>query len=344
MTQLIIDPMDDATRWKALAPDGVTPSTELSITNDTTLVRFETDKKSGLITASVKAKNHLLRQNLPAALDLTGFDEIRLWLWSNRVANGSLAQPFFLEMRLASAAMGLQDPANGWMRSFQAPQAGEWQFVRLGLGDLPSPVRSAVNQLQLRCVDATTAFTCYLNDILAVHEEVIGDVDAALLEQLHQKASIAGTPVPAFLTHPENPPQAVIPSIRITQYDIQYSRERTTSVRARSDFTTTTFLERPMSIAYDLYYFIDVYADTRANKTQVMEFVLHTLSPSNVLIVNATEVPIEWVTIEPLDDTRKWRSDRELLYFKVATRQEVGIAEPVTPPYQAITVEVDQKV
>src|SRR6266699_3778411 len=210
MTQLIIDPMDDATRWKALAPDGVTPSTELSITNDTTLVRFETDKKSGLITASVKAKNHLLRQDLPAALDLTGFDEIRLWLWSNRVANGSLAQPFFLEMRLASAAMGLQDPANGWMRSFQAPQAGEWQFVRLGLGDLPSPVRSAVNQLQLRCVDATTAFTCYLNDILAVHEEVIGDVDAALLEQLHQKASIAGTPVPAFLTHPENPPQAVI--------------------------------------------------------------------------------------------------------------------------------------
>ena len=99
-----------------------------------------------------------------------------------------------------------------------------------------------------------------------------------------------------------------------------------------------------MSIAYDLYYFIDVYADTRAHKTQIMEFVLRTLSPSNVLLVNATEVPIEWVTVEPLDDTGKWRSDRELMYFKVATWQEVGIAEPVTPPYQAITIEVDQKV
>lgn len=344
MAQLIIDPMDDATRWKALAPDGVTPSTELSITNDTTLVRLRTDKKSGLITASVKAKDHLLRQDLPTALDLTSFDEIRLWLWSSRTANGTLGQPFFLEMRLASAAMSLQDPANHWVRYFQAPQAEEWQLVRLSLGDLPSQVRSAVNLVQLRCVDTTTAFTCYLNDVLAVHEEMIGDVDASLLEQLHQKVSIAGKSVPAFFMHPENPPQAVIPSICITQYDIQYSRERTTSVRARSDFTTTTFLERPMSIAYDLYYFIDVYADTREHKTQVMEFVLRTLSPSNVLIVNATEVPIEWVTIEPLDETGKWRSDRELLYFKVATRQEIGIAAPVTPPYQAVTIEVDQKV
>src|SRR5579871_4329153 len=106
MPQLILDAMIDATQWKALAPDGVTPSTAIQMTNDTTQVRFPTDTSSGKITASVAALNHTLQRAL-ANIDLTTYDDIRLWIQSSRVADSSLASPFFLEMRLASAGMGL---------------------------------------------------------------------------------------------------------------------------------------------------------------------------------------------------------------------------------------------
>src|SRR5947209_3372303 len=139
MTQIIIDAMDNASLWRALAPDG-TPSTELTLVNDAAQVRFGPDKKSGQITASTNSLNHRLQRTLPA-IDLTNFDEIRLWLWSSRSADGSPAQPFFLEVRLASAAMSLQDPANPWLRYMRVSQVEAWEFVRLSLDDLPSQVR-----------------------------------------------------------------------------------------------------------------------------------------------------------------------------------------------------------
>lgn len=343
MAYLVIDAMDNANFWRAYAPDGVTPSTELSMTNDSTHVRFGADRKSGCITASSNALHHVLQHSL-AALDLTSFDEIRLWLWSSRGADGSEAQPFFLEVRLASATMSIQDPANTWSRYLSASQAETWELVRLSLDGLQTAVREAVNLIQLRCVNTTVAFTCYIDDVLAVREEMIGDVDAALLELLHQQVRVDGALIPAFFIHPENPPEELIPSIRIMQYDIQYDSSRTSVVRSRSDFTTSGFRLRPTSIAYDLYYAVDVYAHSRQQKTQVMEFVLRTLSPCSALFVNGVQIRLEWITISPLDETGKWRSDRELLYFKVATRQENGPAEWVTPPYRDVSIGLDQKI
>lgn len=126
-------------------------------------------------------------------------------------------------------------------------------------------------------------------------------------------------------------------------YDIQYVRELNSSSRKRRDYTATSFRMAPMSVHYDLYYFIDVYAETRQDKTELMEFVLRTLSPSVALLVNGMQLLLEWVTMDPLDQTGRRRSDRELLYFKVGTRQEVGTLEVVTPPYAAITLVSDQK-
>jgi hypothetical protein len=343
MSFLLLDAMDNAAAWRALNPDGVTPSSSLTFTSDTTRVRFGTDTHSGRITADTGALNSRLQRTFAGAgIDLTNFDELRLWIWSNRLAAGTADAPFFLEVRLASAAMGLQDAGNTWVRYLPILQGNTWEFVRLSLDDLPTPIRSALTLLQLRCVDASVAFTCSLADILAVHEEMIADVDNALLAQLHQQLSIAGTKVPALFEHPENPSTMTIPSIRITQYDIQYDSERTSAVQARSDFTATTFRVRPRSIAYSLYFALDVYADTREHKDQIMEFVLRTLSPASYLLVNGTQLPLEWMTISPFDDTGKWRSNRELLYFRVLSRQEIGTAEQVTPPYKSISLAVDQ--
>jgi hypothetical protein len=342
MSSLRLDDMDNAAAWRALSPDGITPSASLTFTSDTTRVRFGTDRQSGRITANTSALNCRLQRTFAGAgIDLTSFDELRFWIWSNRLATGTADAPFFLEVRLSSAAMSLQDAGNTWVRYLPILQGNTWEFIRLSLDDLPAPIRSALTLLQLRCVDASVAFTCSLANVLAVHEEMIADVDNALLAQLHQQVSVASTKVPALFEHPENAPSVTIPSIRITQYDIQYDSERTSAAQTRSDFTATTFRVRPHSIAYSLYFAIDVYADTREHKDMIMEFVLRTLSPASYLLVNGTQLPLEWMTISPFDDTGRWRSNRELLYFRVLSRQEIGTAELVTPPYKSISLTVD---
>jgi hypothetical protein len=342
MTQLLIDPMNNAANWKALAPDGVAPSSAIALSDEAVEVRFGVDKASGRITAGAGAQGHSLRRSLPN-LDLTGFDDIRFWLKGSRVADGSPGRPFYLEMRLASATMGLSDPDNTWKYFLPVGRIYDWDLVRLDLDTLPAPVRTAVNLIELRCVDDSQTFVCFLDDMVAVREAMIGDSDAALLALLHNRVNLNGTPVPAFITHPENPPEQKIPSIRLTQYDIQYVRERTTFDRTRRDYGTEGFRMSPARIFYDLYYFIDVYANSRQDKTQLMEFVLRTLSPDTEIVVNNMQLRLEWVTIEPLDETGKWRSDRELLYFKISTCQESGAFEEATPAYKGVVLQVDQK-
>lgn len=342
MPQVMIDPMDNAGNWKALAPDGVTLSAEFSMTNDLVHYRFGSDKTSGKISATSNALNHTLQRPLPN-LDLTNFDDIRFWLSADRPASGTPERPFYLEIRLASAALGLSNAGNTWRRFLPVQNTDNWDLVRLHLDDVPGAIRNSVNLIQLRVADASAPFTCFLDDVLAVKEEMIGDVDAGLLALLDKNFSSNGTLVPAVITLPENPPAIGIPSIRISQYDLQYARERTNFNQLRGDYTAGGFRLSPVSISYDVYYFIDVYGDTRSQKTQIVEFVLRTLSPRCELIITGTQQLLEWVTVEPLDDTGKWRSDRELLYFKVAVRQEIGIFEPVVPPYANISLVTDQQ-
>jgi hypothetical protein len=334
--------MNNAGNWSALAPDGVSPSNALALADETAMVRFGADHRSVRLTSSTGGLDHTLRRSLPG-LNITQFNDIRFWLRGNRLADGSPGRPFYLEVRLASAAMGLNDPGNTWRRFLPITQVDAWDLVILSLDNLPLAVRSAVNMIQFRCVNDSAPFVCFLDDLLAVREEMIGDAESALLALLNEVVAIDGNDVPAFITHPEGTPDQRIPSIRITMYDIQYVRELNSSSRKRRDYTATSFRMAPMSVHYDLYYFIDVYAETRQDKTELMEFVLRTLSPSVALLVNGMQLLLEWVTMDPLDQTGRRRSDRELLYFKVGTRQEVGTLEVVTPPYAAITLVSDQK-
>ncbi|HEY3079209.1 MAG TPA: hypothetical protein VGM69_04820 [Chloroflexota bacterium] len=342
MTQLPVDPMDNPALWPTSAPDGTAPSPELSVAAETGHVRFGADGVSLRLRGTTAALDHRARRDL-AGLDLGELDELRFWAQSDRPADGSLARPFFLEVRLASAAMGLADPANGWHRLVPIATANAWELVRLSLADLPAAVRSAVTTLQLRCVDATAPFTLYLDDLLAVREELIADVDAALLARLHGRLTLGGAPVPALISHPENPPTAAIPSIRLTQYGIRLALERMRAVETRSDFTTNGFRTGAAGVPYELFYEIDVFADTRPDKARIAEFVLRTLNPPlGELLVNDVPLPIEWVAVEPMDPINRGRGDRSLLHFKVLTRQETGTPQPARPPYSSIVVEADQ--
>ena len=344
MPQLILDAMIDATQWKALAPDGVTPSTAIQMTNDTTQVRFPTDTSSGKITASVAALNHTLQRAL-ANIDLTTYDDIRLWIQSSRVADSSLASPFFLEMRLASAGMGLADPGNTWRRFLPVYQTGTWELIRLSLSDLPTPVRSAVNLMQLRCVDASVSFVCYLDDVLAVREEMVGDVDAALLARLDKQLTLSGTQVPALFYLPETPTVTPLPYIRLTQYDIEFADERTSNSLVRSDFSPNAYRLHSAGFAYYLYYEIDVLTDTRAHQARILEFILQMLPPRGELLVNSIPLLLDSIAVEALDVFGRRITDRTLLHYRVSTRQESPLqTTPVRPPYQDVIIAPDFKV
>jgi hypothetical protein len=340
--QLVLDPMNNAASWSAFGPDGVTPSTQLIVADDTTHVRFGSDARSIHLSGSTAAFDHRLVRSLPN-IDLSNLDELRLWVWSNRIATGATDLPFFLELRLASPAMSFADAGNTWVRYAPLLERGTWELLRLSVSDLPQAIRGAVNRVQLRCTNASTPFECYLDDFLAVRDEMITDVDAALVAALGGKLTLDGTPIPAVLYVAENPQAPALPHIRLTHYDIQLANERDIRGQTRTDYGLNSFQLRPISVAYDLYYEVDAFADTRLHQTRMLEFVLRSLAPMGQLVANGVGLSVEWVPVDPLDLTGKLRNDRPLLHFRVKARQEVGAATRATPPFNEINLNIDQQ-
>jgi hypothetical protein len=340
MTELLIDNMNNPGLWHAFQPDGITPSAQINLSADATRFRFGTDQVSGRVSATTSALGHQVQRSL-ANLNLGNFDELRFWAWSDRTADGSASKPFFLEARLGSAALPVGSAGNTWSRVLPVSQGSTWELIRLSLSDLPGGVRSAANLLQIRCIEAAASFNFNLDDLLAVREQMITDIDTALLTRLNNTFSVNGNQVQAVIYHPELQPTSQQPFIQIKQYDIQYCGERTPLVQSRADYSGSGFMLRPSNIAYDVFYELDFFAQIRSEKTQIMEFVLQELSPLSHLLVNDVPLTVDWVVMDPFDHNGQLRSDRCLLYFKVATRQEVGPVLVVRPP-STVIVEVDQ--
>jgi hypothetical protein len=320
--------LNSAVPWLAVAADGVTPSSELSIVIGSSRRRLSADPFAGYVSGTASSLNHSLRRNF-VATDLTQFDQLRLWVHSDRRADGSPAHPFFLEMMLASAALGLDDPANTWRRYLPVSQTGVWEPVRLDIGDLDPAIRSAMTQMRLRCINAARPFNCGLDDIIAVRDDMISDVDDALIVRLNNILSVNGNLVPAFM----HPAGGVLvqgrPYFEITHYDVVFSHDRTDSTRPRGDFTDKGYTLRPASYAYQLYYQITAEADDRESQSQMLQFVLRAMPPRGELLVNGYLLPIESVAVQPFDEFGNLRTDNVPLYYKVSTRQEVGSAESV---------------
>ena len=341
MPHLSIDALSDATPWQALSPDGVTPSTELSVALESANVRFGADARSLRLTATRSATGHLVRRALPTALDLRPFDELRLSLWSSRATHGtSPQQPFFLELKLGNNTLAPDAPANTWHRLLPVHSRSTWEPVRLGLADLPSFLRSSMRVLQLRCVDASTAFTCFLDDLIAVREEMIPDVEAALLARLHQKLTLGNTPVPALVQTSGVPVGATPPFILVTQYDIVYADPRTSATRARGDFSAGGSVLRPRTHAWDLHYQLQAHASDRPSQARILEFLLRALGPHGELEVNGSPLPYDLVSLPAGERLGGQRSEHVTLHYRIAARLEVGAAEPAMSVQEA-RVETD---
>lgn len=327
MPALLVETLAVPANWKVFAPDGSTPSSELALAKDTSRVA-PGSVASVRVEASPAALGHMMQCDL-VGVDLTIYDELRLSISSERSADGSTAAPFFLEMRLGSASLLPDDPANLWRRLLPISSPRGWELVRFSLADLDASVRSMLTRVQFRCVAGALPFICNLDALIAVRDEMIGDVDRALAALLHERISIGGTAVPAVL-HPGNGVLSTArPYFEILNFDVCFSGERTQPTRPRGDFTGVDYSLLPPSYAYELYYQIAAVTDDRASQVKMLELALRTLRPRGDLLVNGYALPMEMVAIPPRERIGGSRTDEIPLYFKISTRMETGAREAV---------------
>src|SRR5262249_19142658 len=92
VSHLVVDGLADLGPWVARAPDG-SASAALAVGPGPVT---RTGSATMRIEAGPSALGHRVEREL-AAVDLSAFDDLELWVRCDRVADGSDARPFFLE-------------------------------------------------------------------------------------------------------------------------------------------------------------------------------------------------------------------------------------------------------
>jgi len=321
--------MDDASAWRTVAADD-TPSAELSVAVDTSVFQFGSDRASLRVEATTSAVGHRLRRDL-AAVNLSAFDELRVWFKSSRPADGSPSTPFLWRLRLGGPAMAIGAAGNSWSRYVPASRASAWELARFSLADVPEALRAAVTRVQLELIDASLPMSCHLDSLIAVRAQMIADVESALIETLDRRVGSGASALRATIVNPDDAAAPPMPAFLVRPYDIVRADERTTETQTRGDFSDDGFRLLPISIAFDLYYDIDIRTPSRADRAEAIEFILRTFAPRGELAVNGVALTVEIVPIPrlPIDPDRG--SGRTPLRLKIATWQQSGPPQPVRP-------------
>jgi hypothetical protein len=334
MSHLVVDDLSDLAPWRARTPDG----------QASTAIAIERSGRSRLggptmaIRGSAGALGHRIERTL-AAVDLGLFADLELWVRSDRLADGSDARPFFLELRLGSAQLAVGAGGNTWHRRIPVAAADTWQPVPLALDDLAPEVRGAVTQIRVTCVDASAPFSVELDAIIAVDAELLSDVDAGLVDRLGGRLELDGVAVPAIV---EPAAASTAPFFRIRNYEIRPAEERSPSGGLRTDHTEHGFSIRPPSLAVDLFYAIDAVADERAEAAALLQLAFAELTPRTTLEVAGRPLPVEWVEGPPFELGE--RPSQPTVHVKVGTSQRArGAREAAVPPFNRIDVEVDAR-
>ncbi len=289
------------------------------------------------IRATASAQGHRVERTM-GALDVSDFDDLGLWFRTDRVADGSDARPFFLEVRLGSGQLPIGSPENAWHRLVPLPETNVWRYVPLGLDDLPPTVSSGLSRIRFTCIDASVPFEMHVDRILALRDELLADVDSALVARLGGKVEVAGAPVPALIE-----PSAVPggPFLRIRNYAARPAPERSPAGGTRTDYVEQGFSIRPPSVPFDLFYEIDAVADDRGDAARVLEFVLGDLTPVSTLDVAGRPLTVEWVESPPLGPATP---SQPTVHIRIATSQQARAAREVAvPPFNRVDVEVDAR-
>jgi hypothetical protein len=329
LTLLILDPMTDAGPWQAKAPGG-TQSQLLSAAVDNGLV----------ISAQAGAVGHYLERTLPAPVDLSAHSDLQTWLSADREATGNAASPFYLELRIGSAGAAIGSAPNTWQRYLPVQQAGVRSLVTLALGDLQPSVRGAVTTLRLTCTDGSAPFAARLEQIAALDEQILADIDAALLARLDRRVTAQGAQVQAILAETgatlPNPPY-----LRITNFDVRTADERSSQVPVRTDYTDSGFTLRPPRTPFDAMYEIECVANDRTTEAATLQYLLADFAPRTTLLVNDWPLTCELVGIPAaLGATRP---ERVVAWLRVcASVRKTASPQPAIPPIRGADITLGQ--
>ena len=283
MTTLVLDTMETVAPWVALAPDGVTPSSELTIKVDDSTAGWGVDARSGRIAASAAALGHQLRRRL-ADVNLTAYSELRI---SVKVDAAPRAN-FLMEIGLASALTDFDDPANKWHRLIPAETHRGWAVMTMSLDDLVPSVATAVTGMRLRC--KASSFALHVDDVIATQPRLVADAGVAA------------------------------PALDIRQFDIRFAPKRVVDTPVRRDFTGSGYREYHAGTPYDLDYAIYPVTDSRAVQAQLIEGVLARVPANGDLVINGDRATIELVSTAGSDRIGGEIGERPILVYRLGVR------------------------
>jgi hypothetical protein len=324
--------------WQALQADGVTPSTTLTVAQDSTTPTPSGDTRSVRIDLTTGALNHIARRS-GAAQDLSQHDELRLVAGTD----SPVAHPPVLELRLGSAALAIGAPGNTWHRRLPPMTAG-WELIRFSLDDLPAAVRGALTVIELRCVDDARDVRLRIDEALAVRSAMVFDTEQALLNRLHNQLVLNAAPVPALLTVAGAVlPAAPWPCIVIMSLGLRLAQERSTGQARRCDFTSTGYRLRPAPAAYEVIFGLEPLAATRTEQSAITDWLLWALPVQGTLRVGGQALSFEQLTDSPVRlEVPFVRVPRQWLTCRAWAWRETGPTTPVRPAEDLITT-VDWK-
>jgi len=139
----------------------------------------------------------------PAApLDLSAFDELRFWVNADRPADGTAGAPFWLELSYRDAG-DLPGEEHRWFVSVNAE--GAWEQRRIGIR---ADRRTAVDRFRFTALD-DRPFSISVDELLAVDERMLQDLEAALVAHVEDPLSAPGL-TDVALTATANPGAATI--------------------------------------------------------------------------------------------------------------------------------------
>lgn len=135
-------------------------------------------------------------------VDLSAFDELRFWVNADQSAEGTSAEPFWLELSYHD----VNDAVNEEHRWFVPVNAADtWEQRRIGI---ESDRRSAIDRFRFTVLD-DRSFAIEIDELLAVHELMLADAEAALLDRIGTPDAIPSL-VNVAVTGTSNPGSSTI--------------------------------------------------------------------------------------------------------------------------------------
>jgi hypothetical protein len=328
MPSVVIDSFANTGLWSGQDPLGG-PSSELTLTTVTDVAAPIGSPNSMRVAATPGASGHRVVRTL-APLDLTDFTELRWWVRSDRVADGSPTAPIRLRLELGSAALPIGSPGT-WRRLVPINRPRTWELVHVSLDDLPPQVVGGVEEIRFTVVDHSAAgidptVVLWVDELLACDPRLVSDVATALVAELDGKLIFGGTPVPAALLVP-GAVQPAAPYLKVVVDDVAFSDRRTLAGGGKVDVVDTGYRVQGESVAYDVHFRIDPVTSSPTRYVAMVELVLDRLAHRRGLVVNGVELPLD--RLPSTDHDR--RGDVPVLRYTVAARTQVLDDEVVVP-------------